>query len=1265
MATHIVGGEMNYTCLGNNEYEITLTIFRDCYNGNPNAWFDDPASIGVFDVNNNLLNNILIPLMGNDTLDPVLNSECLVAPPDVCVHTTTYRTVVELPPIIGGYQLAYQRCCRNQTIVNIIDPLASGATYGVTISEQALLECNSNAKFQEWPPIYICVNEPIAFDQSAVDPDGDSIVYRLCTPLLGADPDVPMPQPPNPPPYEPINWVDPPYNVDNMLNGISGGVPLEINAETGLLTGLPNTIGQFVVGICIEEYRNGELISTTRRDFQYNVGVCGQAVSSFFAPEIQCESFTVEFENESLGADNFLWLFGDPNNPGASSTVESPSYTYSDTGLYTIMLIAEPGTICQDTSIQQVRVEYNSLFPDFEVEYAECSDSLTIQVTDNSMDTLSTVESWLWELEPLGLESTEQNPEFVIGQSANLNLRLTVTAANGCVQTFEESFPANLIVEELAADSLAVCLGDSLPLNPVFTQSYTYVWSPVTGLSDPFSPNPMAAPLSSTTYTVTITDADDFCQVERSIFIEVPEPLVVDVPPDTTICETDFQLYASSPTAESYSWYFDPGFSVLISDTDTATVTPFGMQTYYLLTRDSFGCRRVDSVSVNGNGLNYVLGADPVICQGDFVTLGIANIDPVDSVTYHWSPEEQVLFFGDTDAPIVQPDSVGVTTFYVNVENQFGCSAIDSISVSVVDTSSQLAFLSELQCGGYEVQFSSSSVNAPFYNWDFGDPNAPDGTGSGSQVSHTYSEPGEYTIMVTLAAQVPCPDTLFKTITIAEPAIVSDFDWNYETCSDTALISFVDQSINNQSNIIDWSWSFSTGQMDSGDSTSLLVEASQSIEATLVITADDGCVDSITQVVNIELIAVELADSLVSCNGEPVALNPDPDLSLNYTWSPDSSLDNGAAANPLASPTATTTYTAVIQDSTGNCEVERSMTVLVPPALTLSLPPDTAICEDAYLLYADSPEAIVFQWSTNPDFTDPFSTEPEVIAPVDGDQSFYVQVVDAFGCTQNGVVQVGSYGIDAVISSDLTICIGDTAQISVINLGEEPLTYEWMPEAGIISGQGTANITLSPEETTSYEVFLSNEFGCVLNSTVQVAIFDFIPPLEVAAEPDTLFGGGTSQLMATENTGYVYSWQPAAGLDASNIPNPTATVNETTIYELVIRDQNGCSNSASLQIVVLNPDCGEPNIFVPNGFTPDGDGLNDQLFVRGNNITELYFVVYDRWGEKVFETDSQDRAWDGTFNGRQLTPDVYGYYLQVTCGNGQQYFNKGNITLIR
>ncbi|MCB0587964.1 MAG: PKD domain-containing protein, partial [Phaeodactylibacter sp.] len=642
-ATHIVGGEMNYTCLGNNEYEITLTIFRDCYNGNPNAWFDNPASIGVFDAQNNLLQEVLVPLMNNDTLDPVLTSECLVVPPNVCVHTTTYRTVINLPPITGGYQLAYQRCCRNQTIVNIVDPLDTGATYGVTISERALEECNSNPKFQQWPPIYICVNEPIVFDQSAIDQDGDSIVYRLCTPLSGATPDAPMPQPPNNPPYEPITWIDPPYNVDNMLNGVAGGVELEINSQTGLLTGLPNTIGQFVVGICVEEYRDGELISTTRRDFQYNVGQCGQAAAAFTAPEIQCGNLSVFFHNESQGANDFIWLFNDPGDPGAMATSINALHTFSDTGLYTVMLIAEPGEVCEDTAFQQVYLQDNSISVDFDYEFVSCTDSLVVQVTDSSQDSVSELLEWQWSLMPGGATSMERNPTFVLTESGDYTIRLTVVAANGCEQSLEQSFTGTLVEEELAADTLAICFGESVPLNPDFNPAYTYAWAPAEGINEPSQPNPVVQPQQTTTYHVTISDGSGFCQIERTATVVVPEPVTAEAPPDTAICTPDFLLEGQSNTGASFLWASDPGFNTSLSSSSSVLVQPMGPATYYFLARDIYGCIATDSVQVTGNGIDVLTTSEQAICPGDIGAVAVINLDPADTLSFSWSPANIIL----------------------------------------------------------------------------------------------------------------------------------------------------------------------------------------------------------------------------------------------------------------------------------------------------------------------------------------------------------------------------------------------------------------------------------------------------------------------------------------------------------------------------------------------------------------------------------------------------------------------------------------------
>ncbi len=353
-ATHIVGGEITYRCLGNNSYEITLTVYRDCYNGVPN--FDNPAIVGIYEqgADSILVKKLSLPynIFSNDTLPIILNNPCLTVPPNVCVHKATYKTITTLPFNPAGYILVYQRCCRNKLIRNLPDPLNTGISFVAEISAECQLLCNKGATFNYWPPVAICVHQPIDFDHSASDADGDSLAYRLCTPNNGPDSLFPAPNPPFAPPYPKLIWLDPPYNLSNIL----GGDPLTINPYTGFMTGIPSTIGNFVVGVCVDEFRAGQLLSTTRRDFQYNVADCGEPHAAFFLPEILCDNRTVQFKNQSTNTSSFLWHFDWPNDLSQSSAVFSPVHTYPDTGLYTVALIAAPGLVCADTFFQLIHI---------------------------------------------------------------------------------------------------------------------------------------------------------------------------------------------------------------------------------------------------------------------------------------------------------------------------------------------------------------------------------------------------------------------------------------------------------------------------------------------------------------------------------------------------------------------------------------------------------------------------------------------------------------------------------------------------------------------------------------------------------------------------------------------------------------------------------------------------------------------------------------------------------------------------------------------
>ena len=150
---HIIGGELYYTCLGNDNYEITLKVYRDC---NSTTTFDDTAIVGIYNENGVLIKKLLMFFPGSTGINPDLSNPCLQIPPGVCVEEAVYKEIVNLPSIIGGYDLSYQRCCRNNTIVNIVDPQNTGATYTAHIPENIGGACNSSPRFTNFPPIVIC-----------------------------------------------------------------------------------------------------------------------------------------------------------------------------------------------------------------------------------------------------------------------------------------------------------------------------------------------------------------------------------------------------------------------------------------------------------------------------------------------------------------------------------------------------------------------------------------------------------------------------------------------------------------------------------------------------------------------------------------------------------------------------------------------------------------------------------------------------------------------------------------------------------------------------------------------------------------------------------------------------------------------------------------------------------------------------------------------------------------------------------------------------
>jgi hypothetical protein len=174
--THIVGGELFYDCMGNNTYHITLKLYRDCHCTNC-AQYGNPEYVTVFDSSGNVYTQLAMPLPPVIQIPLTYINPC-ISPPDVCLQEADYSGDVVLPPTQGGYTIVYQRCCRAIGVINL-DP-NQGATFTVNVPGSALASCNNSARFNNAPPVYVCVNTPLSISYGATDPDGDSLVYSLC-----------------------------------------------------------------------------------------------------------------------------------------------------------------------------------------------------------------------------------------------------------------------------------------------------------------------------------------------------------------------------------------------------------------------------------------------------------------------------------------------------------------------------------------------------------------------------------------------------------------------------------------------------------------------------------------------------------------------------------------------------------------------------------------------------------------------------------------------------------------------------------------------------------------------------------------------------------------------------------------------------------------------------------------------------------------------------------------------------------------------------
>jgi gliding motility-associated-like protein len=571
-ASHIIGGDIYYDYLGNNQYRFFITLYRDCASNG--AAYDNPLQLAIYLGNGTLFQNVSIPFPGSTPVPVVFNNPCATPPGGICVEKATYTVVVTLAPNPLGYDVSYQRCCRGPNVTNLINPDDTGITLtthipGTSMGNGTLYQ-NSSPRFTNYPPILLCNLESKIINQSATDPDGDVLTYSLVTPNAGASSITPVPSQTPAPPYPPVTWA-PGFNATNPLGP---GSTISINQNTGIMQVLPVNVGLFVVGIKVTETRNGVVIGSTVRDFLFRIFNCNITLQALLPTQEQlptfvsyCQGLTVNFVNNSYGGSTYAWDFGVPGINNDVSSAFQPTYTYPSPGTYTASLIVNPGQACSDTAYMTLTVNNP-----FSVSW-NSNDSLCIIGNSFNFIGISSAPpgtgtyNWSFGTGASIASATGLNVSNVSFNAAGFH-PVTITGNDGaCVTSFTDSvFLFDVPVAHASVPANLNCIGLTVPFGNTSTNSMVTHWDfGVLGNTSDTSDlvTPTYTYPSPGTYTVTLSvSSGSNCNDSDTLSITLNEPLQLSFTHNDSLCINgglySFDATVSGPPNATFWWDFGP-----------------------------------------------------------------------------------------------------------------------------------------------------------------------------------------------------------------------------------------------------------------------------------------------------------------------------------------------------------------------------------------------------------------------------------------------------------------------------------------------------------------------------------------------------------------------------------------------------------------------------------------------------------------------------------------------------------------------------------
>ena len=426
----------------------------------------------------------------------------------------------------------------------------------------------------------------------------------------------------------------------------------------------------------------------------------------------------------------------------------------------------------------------------------------------------------------------------------------------------------------------------------------------------------------------------------------------------------------------------------------------------------------------------------------------------------------------------------------------------------------------------------------------------------------------------------------------------------------------------------------------------------------LVYLYENACGGGCTYTQEVEVFAAPdvtlTADKIEICEGEDVVFT----ASGADTYSFDvGGVTEGVPYTPVS--LGTTTYTVTGIDDVSGCSNFASVDVTVN-----ALPTVTATADDLEVCFGDNLTltgggADTYVWDMGVIDGLPFTPGPI------GTITYNVTGTDINGCENTTSITVDVIDCEPVFAGftfDNNICAGDCITFTDTSVGTTITTWEWDFGGAVDPGTSSEpSPTLCFDNVGEYNISLTitSLYGQVSTATHTLTVNE-IPV--VNTELDTIITlGGKADLIATSTHEGTYTWTPEDGIDCPDFGITTASPLDSTMYNVFFIDENGCTDQGSVMVLVNFI----KGVGVPSAFSPNGDGVNDVLYVKGLGIEAIHFVIYNRYGEVVFESSDQNIGWDGTFKNKPENPGVFTWVLHYDFYTGDKGMQKGNTTLMR